>query len=927
MGKGEEEQLNKGSKCEVPNKESQDMSEIITTSKPEELEKQTENVIGLKLDQGPFEKHTLIQNLLPDLEYSCFEAYDENIYLGTKSGDLLHYFEIEQENYMLVSRTKFDEESNKPINKIVLLPQIERALVLCDDILVVFLLPEFAPAPNTKKLKGVLDVTVRNYSSQFKFYKFYAIKQESIKMLKISSQSISTIQKFDFKLISKASAIDYTLMTSKVNSYEIINLKDSTNIPLFPISETNAPLKPIITKFCQNEFLVTTGGGSENDTSIVFVVTSTGEISHGTIILSKYPRDVIVEYPFVIVNLDSRQIEVFKISPNAEPQVVQKMSLNNSDLGLCRSSKVFNNFEQTQTKGKVVEKLRLVPLCKGNHDFRIHTESAYVNEIFKEESSLVIYGKFGIELLVKRSPIFDFERHDESEIDKLDDYLEGTKNLTLSKLQHIERNYMITMLLLLIILHSKFVDEKIVEGWCLRAERVDIKLLFFLLDLRIYGEIWTFNGLTKLIHQLRSLNLINKCDNLVNLLEIIKVRIQNPLLRDSIKDYSNLVKMIDVNILQRQLIENGDNVDVNSFEENSLEEITTILEKESEDHLELLMSIYQRRNMFQELISLLKRKKDIRRSFEFLKENANRLPPKYKMDNLVDDLIFIINETPQTDRYLIRNSLTVLSSAQMDPGELLNKIGSNTKVKVFIIEELGPRSSDDKEFLINFYMAKLQETLQDGNIFDFFARFSAEYTQDLNYTKCGIAEFLLIKLRHNEHCRSFMEYFQNTKNLCLQDKGDRLLRSVITQVKEFDVNHMLTLLFIPEGEIKEEFLTQQDMFKTFLSFNDFLGIEKFINEDTILEVLRHYNSLPRGIDSLKLTVQLLKRNLYCVHDETTLIALLREIPQEYSFKPLFEVVYGALRRIDNLKKEVELQKALLKDKNTTNKAILANILK
>lgn len=239
MGKGEEEQLHERSKCEVPSKESQDKSEI-TTSKPEKLEKQTENVIGLKLDQGPFEKHTLIQNLLPDLEYSCFEAYDENIYLGTKSGDLLHYFEIEQQNYMLVSRTKFDEESNKPISKIVLLPQIERALVLCDGILVVFLLPEFAPAPNTKKLKDVLDVTIRNYSSQFKFYKFYAIKQESIKMLKISSQSISTIQKFDFKLISKASAIDYTLMTSKVNSYEIINLKDSTTIPLFP-RESGSP--------------------------------------------------------------------------------------------------------------------------------------------------------------------------------------------------------------------------------------------------------------------------------------------------------------------------------------------------------------------------------------------------------------------------------------------------------------------------------------------------------------------------------------------------------------------------------------------------------------------------------------------------------------------------------------------------------------
>ncbi|CAR26308.1 ZYRO0B06644p [Zygosaccharomyces rouxii] len=926
MGQDEGEQSNKEARCENPDEDPQNETKT-TTDESEGSQEQTEDGIGLQVEEGPFEKHTLIQNLLPDLEYSCFEAYDENIYLGTKNGDLLHYFEIERQNYMLVSRTKFNDESNKPIRKIILLPQIERALVLCDGILVVFLLPEFAPAPNTTKLKGVLDITLRNYSSQFKFYRFYAIKEESVKMLKISSQSISTAQNFDFKLISKASAIDYTLMTSKLNSYEIINLKDSAAIPLFPVSETDAPLKPIITKFGDNEFLVTTGGGSEDDNSIAFVVTSTGEISHGTIVLSRYPKDIVVEYPYVVVNLNSKQIEVFKLSPNAEPQVVQRMSLNNSDMGLCRSSKVFNNFEQTQTKGKVVEKLRLVPLYEGNHHFRIESEVAYINEIFEEETSLVVYGKFGIELLVKRSPILDFEQHGESEIDKLEDYLDETKSLTFSKLQLIERNYVITMLLLLIILHGKSVSEETAEGWCSRADRVDIKLLFYLLDLTIYGELWVCNGLTKLINQLKALNLINKCDDVVKLLKLIKNRVQNSKLRKSIKDYSNVIKMADVNILQRQLMEGGDNIDVDSFEENSLEDITTIVEEKSEDHLELLLSIYQRRSMFQELINLLKKKKDIKRIFQFLKKNATELPPRYKADNLADDLIFIINETPQPEKYLIREFLKILSSAEVDPGELLGKTGSNTKVKVFIIEEIGPRSSDDKEFLINFYMAKLQEALQEGNIWDVFAGFAAEYTRDMNYTKCSIAEFLLIKLRHNEHCQSFTECYQNVKNLCMQDEGDRLLRSVITQVKSFDVNHMLTILFIPEDEIKEEFLTRQDMFKAFLSFNDFLGIEKFINEDTILEVLRHYNTLPRGPDSLKLMVQLLKRNMYCVHDDGTLVALLREIPQEYSFKPLFEVIYSALRRIDNLKKELELQKALLKDENAINKTILTDISK
>lgn len=920
MGQDEEEHLDRDTEREVSTNDSP------KESKTPEDEKSQEH-IGLQVEEGPFEKHTLIPNLLPELDYSCFEAYDENIYLGTKSGDLLHYFEIERQNYMLVSRTKFNEESSKPISKIILLPHIERALVLCDDVLVVFLLPEFAPVPNTRKMKGVLDVTLRNYSSQFNVYKFYAIQEESIKMLKISSQSISRIQKFDFKHINKASAIDHTLLVSKLNRYEMINLKDSTTLPLFPISETEAPLKPIITKFSDNEFLVTTGGGSEDDNSIVFVVTSTGEISHGTIVLGKYPTDIVVEYPYVVANLNRRQIEVFKLSPNAEPQVVQKMSSNGSDLGLCWSSKVFNNFEQTQTKGRVIEKLRLVPLCEGNHEFRIESELAHINEIFEEESSLVIYGKFGIELLVKRSPVLEFEQYGEGEIDKLDDYLEETKSLNLSKLQRMERDYVITMFLILVILHSKSINEEIAEAWCSRADRVDIKLLFYLLDLKLYGELWVCNGLTKLIEQLKSLSLINKCNDVVKLLKFIKLKMESPELKSSIKDHSNVIKMTDVNILQRQLIEGDDKIDVGSFEEKSLEDITAIVEESSEERLELLLSLYQRRNMFQEITSLLKKKEDIKRMLEFLGKNAQDLPDQYKADNLADDLLFIINRSSQLDKNLIKDVLKVLSSAQVDPSELLNKAGCNTKIKVFVIEEIGSRSSDDKEFLINFYMAKLQEALQDGNVWDCFAEFAAEYTQDLNYTKCGIAEFLPIKLRHNERCTDFTKYFQNIKNLCTQDEGDRLLRSVITQVKVFDVNHMLTILFMPEDEINKEFLTKQDMFNAFLSFNDFLGIEKFINEDTFLEVLRHYNALPRGPASLQLTVQLLKRNLYCVRDETTLINLLREIPQEYSFKPLFEVIGSALRKIDDLKKELELQKALLKDKNTINNTILTDISK
>ena len=82
------------------------------------------------MDRGPFHIHPLIQHLPSELKYTCFDAYDLNLYLGTDTGELLHYFEIERNNYMLVSQTKFNDDFDYPIFKFLLLPKIERAYIL-----------------------------------------------------------------------------------------------------------------------------------------------------------------------------------------------------------------------------------------------------------------------------------------------------------------------------------------------------------------------------------------------------------------------------------------------------------------------------------------------------------------------------------------------------------------------------------------------------------------------------------------------------------------------------------------------------------------------------------------------------------------------------------------------------------------------------
>ena len=104
----------------------------------------------------------IIEKLPTGIQISTIEAYDEHIYIGTQSGDLLHYFEIEVGNYLLVSRIKFDNDSsndkNSPISKILLIPRIDKACILCNSKLVLFLLPELEPVPNLASVDTVNEI-------------------------------------------------------------------------------------------------------------------------------------------------------------------------------------------------------------------------------------------------------------------------------------------------------------------------------------------------------------------------------------------------------------------------------------------------------------------------------------------------------------------------------------------------------------------------------------------------------------------------------------------------------------------------------------------------------------------------------------------------------------------------------------------------
>ncbi|QLL32977.1 hypothetical protein HG536_0D04990 [Torulaspora globosa] len=866
---------------------------------------------GFFIEDGPFQTVELIDDLPSEMEYVQCEAFDQNIYLGTSTGDLLHYFEIEPRNYILVSQTKFDSDLSVPIDKILLLPNIERALVLSNQTLVLFLLPEFAPAPNTLSLNGITDIALRGYSSTSKSYKFYAAQAEAIKLLKVSSSAITLFRNFDFGSVSRMVAQGHHLAVAKQNNYEVLDLKTFKVIPLFRVSEVNAPLRPVVAEFKKQEFLVATGGGSYNDSSMALVVNHSGDIVNASIVLDNYPSSIIVEYPYLIVRFKPNRVSIYRLED--ESKIVQKITTESLKVRVAKTSKSFSGFERPEIKESVVDMMRRVPLVGNANQLKIENEKALVGDLFEERCSTVLYGSFGIHLLIRPPPVLVFGEHNEPGMSAIEEYLVQSDQPWQSKFRLLENQYLHSLLLLLQVLHSPKIDLILLRKWCSMANTVDARLLLYGLGFQIYGTLWIFNGLKDLIERLKSLKLYHKCDDLEWLLRSIKNLFEKNNAERSNGDYQNVVKTLDVNMFKLKLDKKQNDIDITVFHEDSLAEIMNIIEADQNVRLDLRLQVMQRRGMFKETIELLKKEGETKKLLKFLQESGDKLPSSYGLQ-IIDDVLFIIEREQQLNRKLISQTIELLSTLKIDPRELLERVEKNASVKVLIIQELGPEDANDRQFLFDYYMAKMQEFLQDIDVQKVLKDYAETYSQDISYAKCTVKEFFIIKLKNNKRFRPFLENYETLEALCLEESDLSLMKSILSKIETFDIGNILTILFLPEGKAARNFMTNDRLLEIFITFNDFMSIEELLMGANVIRVLEHYASFRKRQHSLALVTKLLERNANLIQDEVILISVLANLPSDYNFDALFGFLYPVLRKISSQSKELELLKVLLKNR-------------
>ncbi|XDT40303.1 Citron homology (CNH) domain profile [Nakaseomyces glabratus] len=886
----------------------------------------------------PFMSNILVDDLPKDITITCMDADENHIYLGTSEGELLHYYEIEGGEYLLVSRMPFENNSTSSIKKIKLLPNIDRALILCGTRLAMFLLPEFAPCPNVKSINDVNDFDIHSYSRSTNTYRTLVASDKNIMVFKYGSNAISAGKiLIDYKNVQYIKAHDNILLLVRDYEYELYNLEDRNSIPLFRVSETgNGSINPLMEDFNSKMFILSSGGNSKDDNAMGLVVDHVGEIVKATLVFDHYPQNVVIHYPYILALFHDGQLLIYRLKIDEEPELVQRITNNDGNTLLTRVRMRFKvSYQNNKMVAELVEKIRKVPLSHDDNSFGVDREKALAENMIEPTSSIIMWYNAKIYCLFTKPFLCSINKYGNDEVKRIQEYIEHRKNsdLKISKLQKVEMKYLSNLVLLWDLFDTNIINKHTIQKWVDNSDRVDVRQLLFLLDYEIFGEIWIFNGLNRMMKHLKTLPLKNKCNKssqLDDLQYFQKILKDKYCTRDKLpREYKSTMKSLTIAIF-RILLAEGKHINLDEFEDAYLPELIHIIQKESEpnDHNEMLIRIYTKMKDHVSVLHVLKSERNFSELMSYLDKNVEKLSKEFLETELIDIIYFVLSETKDVNSKLISDIFKILNRASIDSSLFLGKIQNNTHLKVKVLEVIGTKNTKDENFLLDYYIANMKEEFEDNNLSTFLLEQSDNYKNTYNYFKKPLHEFLTTRV-DNE---STFQKFRVWKTQCsrLTTRNTLLEKEYFDQVKTFNdtnTNILLFYLFFDIPDMLSKYWLNNELHELIIDYNDFLQIEEYTNEKNFIDILNKYLMINDRHDKMLIVTTFLKRNqkVY-LHNRDLKNKVLDVLPSELPLNIIHEVLHSILTKGEMCITEFEIKKSLLKADTKLYSKVLNTIL-
>ncbi|KAJ7211369.1 hypothetical protein GGX14DRAFT_624562 [Mycena pura] len=288
------------------------------------------------VDVPPFQ----LQKLISQCNARCAQAMGSEIYVGTSNGELIRFaLQADDpkalESYSIISRQSLPND--KPVDEIVLLPSIFRALVLSDHQIHFYTLPALDAVPH-HVIKPIRHVVT------------FAVDQTHLRRrAPPPSVPVSSLEPVDVCVIKRSAIAMYSLRErlfyqkeiplpegatlarrsgqflciADRSKYSIVDLANASLTPLMPLSQAPEPSgftgAPGICVTGDGEFLFLSWTGTS---TLGVFINSSGDPVRGTLEWPAHPRNVVLDYPYVAALLPNRTVEIHSIETQGIVQVL-----------------------------------------------------------------------------------------------------------------------------------------------------------------------------------------------------------------------------------------------------------------------------------------------------------------------------------------------------------------------------------------------------------------------------------------------------------------------------------------------------------------------------------------------------------------------------------------------------------------------------
>ncbi|KDR80363.1 hypothetical protein GALMADRAFT_62776 [Galerina marginata CBS 339.88] len=337
------------------------------------------------VDVPPFQ----LQRLIPEIEplgpssgkiyLRCAQALGSEIYAGCSNGELIRFALQADDPNKLQSYTIISRQSlpgDKPVDEIVIIPSLSRALVLSDHQIYFYIIPSLDPFP-MKPIRNVVTFAVDDQHLKRPFpslsavglplptepVDFCVVKRSGIAMFTLKDRLVYTkeIPLQPGTIVARRTG--KTMCLADKAYYSILDLEAASIFQVLPVSqaidETPFVVKPSITVISQNEYLILSWTGAS---TLGLFITSEGDPVRGTLEWPSHPEAICLDYPHITSLLPNNTIEIHSIETQAIVQVIGAPAPSSSPRPSPPNSASHRRSSSTNSKSGDIDPLRRLNL-------------------------------------------------------------------------------------------------------------------------------------------------------------------------------------------------------------------------------------------------------------------------------------------------------------------------------------------------------------------------------------------------------------------------------------------------------------------------------------------------------------------------------------------------------------------------------------